>query len=260
MHFFRLVIEKEGSLPPVLFLQMDNAAKDNKTTVSTCLKPTLVYHNLYLQHAYRSSSHCSVSLSTWDGSKKCKSTSFPRAIPIQILTRNMPSYLRRSETLTSYSLSMLLKKLRNCFQSLDRWLPTSQSRLHLTSTSTSAADSLSSQATVRSCMMALTVACTLSKLNPAVMVKSVCSTRSMTKQLHTSASGIQCRMERGVPFKSLNLTGQDQVCRCRRNTGCAQHRFYVVATTRKCTCICIFLKYTTSTTSMLTTTFVHQCV
>jgi hypothetical protein len=33
MHFFRLVEEKEGRLPPVLFLQMDNAAKDNKTTV-----------------------------------------------------------------------------------------------------------------------------------------------------------------------------------------------------------------------------------
>lgn len=37
MHFFRLVAQKEGRLPPILFLQMDNAAKDNKTTVSNTL-------------------------------------------------------------------------------------------------------------------------------------------------------------------------------------------------------------------------------
>jgi hypothetical protein len=33
-HFFNTVLEKEEDLPPVLFLQMDNAAKDNKNVVS----------------------------------------------------------------------------------------------------------------------------------------------------------------------------------------------------------------------------------
>jgi hypothetical protein len=34
-HFFNTVLEKEEDLPPVLFLQMDNAAKDNKNVVSS---------------------------------------------------------------------------------------------------------------------------------------------------------------------------------------------------------------------------------
>ena len=34
LHFFDSVVEKEGRLPPVLFLQMDNAAKENKNMVS----------------------------------------------------------------------------------------------------------------------------------------------------------------------------------------------------------------------------------
>ena len=33
-HYFNMVKEKEGKLPPVLFLQLDNAAKDNKNAVS----------------------------------------------------------------------------------------------------------------------------------------------------------------------------------------------------------------------------------
>ena len=33
MHFFRLVASTEGRLPPVLFLQLDNAQKDNKHKV-----------------------------------------------------------------------------------------------------------------------------------------------------------------------------------------------------------------------------------
>jgi hypothetical protein len=33
LHFFHIVLEHEGDLPPVLFLQMDNAAKENKNMV-----------------------------------------------------------------------------------------------------------------------------------------------------------------------------------------------------------------------------------
>ena len=33
VHFFDLVLTEEGRLPPVLFLQMDNAAKENKNMV-----------------------------------------------------------------------------------------------------------------------------------------------------------------------------------------------------------------------------------
>ena len=33
LHFFRIVLGSEGRLPPILFLQLDNAQKDNKHKV-----------------------------------------------------------------------------------------------------------------------------------------------------------------------------------------------------------------------------------
>jgi hypothetical protein len=43
-HFFHLVLEKEGRLPPILFLQMDNAAKENKNVVGKRVVPCCLAH------------------------------------------------------------------------------------------------------------------------------------------------------------------------------------------------------------------------